>query len=50
MLSPIWYIQNELGTYDKNKYLVAEDYGNRGTSRVVDPTVHEQDNPHLTAI
>lgn len=31
-------------TMAKLKYLVAEDYENRGTSRVIDPTVHEQDN------
>ena len=28
----------------KIKYLLAEDYANRRTSRVVDPMVHEQDN------
>jgi hypothetical protein len=28
----------------KTKYLVAEDYANGGTSRVVDQMVHEQDD------
>jgi len=37
------YLQNEV-PMTKIKHLVAEDHANRGTSRVVDPTVHEQDN------